>query len=446
MLDKIKVHFTYTRIIASGFLGVILAGSILLCLPISSKSGTWTSFIDSLFTAASATCVTGLVVYDTFLHWSLFGQIVILILIQIGGLGLMTVVSLLFIFLKKNISIHERKLLKESAGNLGMSGIIILVKRIASVTFILEGLGAFVLAIRFCPRMGFTEGLYNAVFHSIAAFCNAGFDLMGKYGEFSSLTTYSDDIVVNITIMLLIVIGGIGFLVINDILKEKFNFKHYSLHTKIVLTATISLIIGGALLFYIFEHNNTLNGLSDKDKILAAFFQSVSPRTAGFNTVDIGSLTDSGNLLIQILMFIGGSPGSTAGGIKTTTFVVLISSAICASKNASHINLYKRRLEDNIARRACAIVVLYLSAVLISTLIICAVQDLAIKNVSFEVISAIATVGLTTGITPALETISKIILIIMMYGGRIGALSMGLAIAEKKNTAPVNRPVEKILM
>lgn len=446
MLEKIRSNFTYARIVASTVLGVILFGAFMLCLPISSHSGKWTSFIDALFTATSATCVTGLVVFDTYTHWSTFGQLIILLLIQIGGIGFMTIVTLFFVLLKRNIGLHERKLIMESTGNIKISGIIVLLKRIALGTFIFEGFGTLILATRFCPQMGFLKGLYNAGFHSVSAFCNAGFDLMGKFGEYSSLTTYSDDIIVNLTIMLLIIIGGIGFLVWNDIIKNKFNIKHYLLHSKIVLLTSLSLIIVGAILFYLFERNNLFIGLDIKDKIFAAFFQSVTSRTAGFNTIDIANLSESSNLLTQILMFIGGSPGSTAGGIKTTTFVVLLLGVLASSRQNAHITIFKRRLEENVIRKASAIATLYLLAILLSTLAICALQDFSIKQASFEVISAAGTVGLSTGITTSLNTTSKILIIILMFAGRVGGLTIGLVFAEKKNNVPLNRPSEKILI
>ena len=446
MLKKIKSWITYTRIIALGFIGVILLGTILLSLPFAARDGHITPFIDTLFTATSATAVTGLVVFDTFQHWSLFGQIVILGMIQIGGIGFMTIVTLFSMVLKRNISLHERILLSQSAGTLTLSGVVRLIRRITLGTFLMEGIGAIILAFRFCPKMGFLEGIYNAIFHSVSAFCNAGFDIMGKYSEFSSLTAFSDDILVNIVLMLLIVIGGIGFIVWNDIIKSRFNFKKYMLHSKIVLSATLFLILSGAILFFIFEYNSAFANQTLGNKVTMSFFQSITTRTAGFNTADINSLSESGNILTRILMFIGGSPGSTAGGIKTTTFVVLVFGVISSSRHTPSINLFRKRLDENIVKQASAIFTIYICAILVATMIICAIQPFSMKDVVFEVISASGTVGLSSGITPDLNILSKIIIIFLMFGGRVGGLTLALVLAEKRVHVPIDRPTEKLLI
>ena len=441
-----KYNFSYTQVIAVGFLITILGGSLLLSLPAASADGRSISYINALFTATSATCVTGLIVVDTYTHWSIFGQIVIISLIQIGGLGFMTVITMFSLFIKRRISIHERKLLMQSAGAMQISGVIRLIKRILLGTLIFEGLGIILLSIRFCPEMGFWEGLYNGIFHSVSAFCNAGFDIMGKYGAFSSLTKYRGDYLVNLTIASLIAIGGLGFIVWNDIVVKGFKVKEYELHTKIVLTVTGFLIFAGMILFCIFEKNYTLANLTAGEKFIASLFQSITPRTAGFNTVDMGALSDSGNMLITILMFIGGSPGSTAGGIKTTTFAVLMLGALSASRHTKHIAIYKRRLDESIVKQASAIFVIYTMAVIVASLTISAIELQSMKNVVFEVVSAIGTVGLTTGITSTLCSVSKVILIIFMYGGRVGGLTLMLSLAEKRTVTPIERPMEKILI
>lgn len=446
MISKYKLKLSFPQIIVFGYLIIILFGGLLLSLPLSSRNGTWSPYINSVFTATSATCVTGLVLYDTFVHWSLFGQIIILILIQIGGLGFMTIITLLSLFLRRHIGLHERKLLMQSAGSLKIGGIIRLIRRIAFGTLIIEGLGTIILATRFCPQMGFWKGVYNALFHSVSAFCNAGFDLMGKFGKFSSLTTYRSDAVVNLTIIFLIVIGGIGFIVWNDIITYKHHYKKYQLHTKIVLTSTFVLVIGGAILFFLFEYNSSFAGLNSYEKVLAALFQSVTPRTAGFNTVEMSELSESGHLLTMIFMFIGGSPGSTAGGIKTTTFVVLMMGAVASSKHYSHINIFKRRLDESIVKEASAIATLYLFVVLACTMLICFIQPFSMKDVLFEVISAAGTVGLSAGLTTSLNNISKLIIMFLMFGGRVGGLTLALLLAEKKVNVLINRPVEKILI
>lgn len=441
-----KLKLSYTQIIALGTFVIILFGSILLSLPIASRSGDATPFLDSLFTAASATCVTGLVIYDTYTHWSIFGQLVILILIQTGGLGFMTIVTLFSMFLRRKIGLMERRLLMESANTMRIGGIVLLIKKISIGTLIFECIGTILLAIRFCPEMGFKVGLYNALFHSVSAFCNAGFDIMGKYGQFTSLTRYSNDIIVNLTIMSLIIMGGIGFVVWDDIANNRLYFKKYQLHTKIVLSTTAVLILGGALLFYLLEMNGLFYNKSISETILGCLFQSVTPRTAGFNTISISNLSESSSFLTILLMIIGGSPGSTAGGIKTTTLIVLILAAISSAKHTSGISIFKRRLEENALKRASSILVIYMFTAIVSTMVICATQTFSLKEVLFEVFSAAGTVGLSMGITPYLNSISKIIIIFLMYGGKVGSLSMALVLAEKKEIVQLSRPVEKIII
>ncbi len=441
-----KIKLTYTEIIVFGTFGIILIGTLLLRMPIASKTGDVTPFLDSLFTAASSFCVTGLVVYDTYTHWSTFGQTVILILIQIGGLGFMTVITLFSLFLKIKIGLKERRLLMESANTLKIGGIVLLFKKIIIRTFIFESIGAILLTLRFYPKMGFNEGLYNGIFHSVSAFCNAGFDLMGKYGQFSSLTSYSNDILVNLTVMSLIVIGGIGFIVWDDISINRMNFKKYSLHSKVVLLATFFLIFVNAFVFYIFETNSSMINMNVTEKILASFFQSVTTRTAGFNTINTNELSEGGSLLTMILMVIGGSPGSTAGGIKTTTFVVLLISAWSTAKQSPDIIIFKRRLESDSLKKASSIAVIYLTTAIISIMLISSIQSFPLKEIMFEVLSALGTVGLSMGITPQLSVLSKLIITLLMYGGRVGVLSVVIVIAEKKEPALLTRPFEKIII
>lgn len=435
-----------TRLIALSFLLVILSGSFLLCLPLSSSSGEWTGFVDAFFTATSATCVTGLVVFDTFSHWSVFGQLVILLMIQIGGIGLMTIIIMLFIFLKKKISLHERLILMQSAGTVRISGMVKLVMRIIKGTLFCEGIGALFLAMRFIPEMGFVRGLYYAVFHSVSAFCNAGFDLMGRYEQFSSLTSYKNDFIVNITIMLLITVGGIGFLVWDEIVRYKFHFHKYSLHAKIVLTTSVFLIAAGTAGFFIFEYNHSLSELSVSGKLLSSAFMSVTTRTAGFNTLDTSALSESGSLLSMVLMFIGGSPGSTAGGIKTSTLAVVFFAMISMSKGHNGVTLFKRSLGSDIVKQAAVIIVIYLTGILVATMIICHIEPYPITDILFETISAAATVGLSRGLTPSLCTVSHIILAFLMFGGRIGGLSLMLVFGEQKPQPPLKRPTEPIII
>ncbi|MDY4413813.1 MAG: TrkH family potassium uptake protein [Ruminococcus sp.] len=445
MFNIIKKKFTYTRIIALSFAVVILIGSVLLTLPVSSRDGSVTPFIDSLFTAVSSTCVTGLSVYDTYSHWSLFGQIVILCMIQIGGLGFMTIIVMLSLIRKKGTSLHERRLLMQSAGSIELDGVNKLLKNIFAGTFIFEFIGAVLLSIRFCGQMNFGQGIWYAVFHSISAFCNAGFDLMGQFGN-TSFSAYSDDWLVNLTLIFLITMGGLGFLVWNDLLKNKFHFRNYSLHTKIVLSTSAILLIGGTVIFFFTERNHAFSNMSTPHQILCSFFQSATTRTAGFLTVDQSELSNSGSIVSALLMFVGGSSGSTAGGIKTTTFAVFLISNFCFARNNDNIVVFKKRLDTSAVKQAGSIVCVYISLVLVSSFIVCIAEPLGIREVFYETISAIATVGLSMNITPTLGTLSKIIIAMLMYTGRIGGMSMVMVLAEKKDRSPLERPVGKILI
>ena len=441
-----KIKLNYTEIIVFGTFALVFLGGLLLSLPVSSKEGMSTPFVDSLFTAASALCVTGLVIYDTYTHWSLFGQTVILLLIQIGGLGFMTVITLFSLFLRRRIGLKERRLLMESANTLKIGGIVLLVKKIIIRTFIFESIGAVMLTMNFYNQMGFKEGLFNGIFHSVSAFCNAGFDLMGKYGQNTSLTHFYDNPAVNLTIMSLIIIGGIGFVVWDDVAKKHLDFNQYLLHTKLVVISTAVLIFGSALLFLIIERNQSMIGLSFGEKIMAALFQSVTARTAGFNTVNMTELSEGGTLLTILLMIIGGSPGSTAGGIKTTTFVVLLVGALSNAKQSSEISAFKRRLESDALKKASAITVIYMTTALTAVMIICSIQSFSLTEVMFEVFSALGTVGLSMGITSNLSNVPKILIILLMYGGKVGVLSVAMVLAERKEPAPLSRPLEKIII
>lgn len=447
MIRIMKIKLSYTQTIVLVTMAIILLGAFFLTLPAASRTGNPTPFIDALLTASSALCVTGLIVYDTFTHWSIFGQIVIISLIQIGGLGFMTIVTLISMFLKRRIGLRERRLIMESSNTFNIGGVVRLVRKIIKRTFIIEGIGALILTIKFVPEMGLGQGLYNGLFHSISAFCNAGFDIMGKYGEFGSFTRYVGDFTVNFTIGTLIIVGGLGFLVWDDVLQNKTHFKMYSLQSKIVLTTTSILIVGGGILFYIFEANHSMAGLSTYERIIASYFQSVTPRTAGFNTIDQMALSESGALLTMILMVIGGSPGSTAGGIKTTTLVVLLASAFSYAKSSNDITVFKRRLEEDSLKKASAIAILYMTTALLGVLIICALEGFTVKQILFEAFSALSTVGLTMGVTPNLSSwVSKLIISLFMYAGKVGVLSLVASLSERKDKAQLSRPIEKILI
>lgn len=439
-----KPNFTYSQISAISFMSIILIGALLLTLPISSRSGEATPFIDALFTSASATCVTGLVVYDTYTHFSLFGQIVILSLIQIGGLGFMIIATLFSLMLKRKIGLKERGMLQESVSTIHIGGIVRLTKHILFGTVIFEAIGAIILSLRFCKDMGLEQGIYNGIFHSVSAFCNAGFDLMGRFEPSSSLTLYSGDIVVNLVIMTLIVVGGVGFLVWEDIFTNKLKFCKYRLHTKIVLVVTGVLILVPAIIFYSMERTKSFAGMATTESWLASFFLSITPRTAGFNTVNIADLSEGSILLTIILMVIGGSPGSTAGGVKTTSFAVIILSLIASIRHTEDINVFNRRLERDVIKKAYDVITIYFMCCALAVLLICALQPFGLKEVFFEVVSALSTVGMSTGITPDLNSLSKFIITLLMFFGRVGSLSVALVFSEKKEYIPIRKPIEKI--
>ena len=396
-------HVSQTQFIAYGFFCIIITGTLLLMLPFASRDGQSEPFLNCLFTATSASCVTGLVVADTWSQWSLFGQLVILTMIQIGGLGFITVGVFISIILRRKIGLKERGLMMESVNTLQIGGVVRLAKKIIIGTCIFEGTGAVLLAIRFIPQFGCLRGLFYGIFQSISAFCNAGFDLMGGQTPYSSFVAYYDDWLVNLVIMSLIIIGGIGFIVWDDLSRNKLHFRKYMLQTKIVLVTTAILVFGGGLLCYLLARNHPLVGLNTSGKNLTSLFSSVTARTAGFNTTDTAALTDGSKLLTIILMFIGGSPGSTAGGIKTTTLVVLLLCVHSNIKQTYGINIFGRRLENDAVKRAGTILTINLLLAVPASLAIKAIQPLGFSDFLFETFSAIGHVGKTTGITRALH-------------------------------------------
>lgn len=438
-------HLSQGQFIAIGFILMILIGAILLDTPMASRSGQSIGFLSALFTATSASCVTGLVVADTATQWTLFGQIVVLILIQIGGLGFISIGVFFSIILRRKIGLRERGLMMESTNALQLGGIVKFARRIVAGTAIVEGVGALLLMIRFIPEFGILKGIWYGIFHSVSAFCNGGFDLMGaKYGKYSSLVAYYDDPLVNIVIMSLIVIGGIGFVVWGDLLKNRWHFKKYLLHTKIVLLMSTILIFGGALLFYWAERNGVLKGMSVSGQILSSLFASVTARTAGFNTVDTAAMSGASKLLTTALMFIGGSPGSTAGGIKTTTLFVLLMGVKKNVTGAYGIQAFGKRLEDDTLATASIIATLNMGITIITIFIVMGMQPFAMQDVVFEAFSASGTVGITAGITRDLNTVSRILMIMLMYLGRVGSLSFALAFMESKKKPKVMLPKESI--
>ncbi|MGR5625389.1 TrkH family potassium uptake protein [Thomasclavelia ramosa] len=394
------------------------------------------SIMTSFFTATSATCVTGLIRVDTYSHWSWFGQFIIILLIQIGGIGFMTFCIYALTLAKKKIGIISRSIMQNSISSPHVGGIVKMTKFIILATFFIEALGAFFLSFIFCPKLGLVKGLWFSIFHSISAFCNAGFDLMGNFEPYSSLVSFQDNWYLNMIIMLLIIIGGLGFLVWKDIIDNRGHFSKMRLHTKIVITTTIILIFGGALFIYFCEQGNAT--------ILSSLFQSVTARTAGFNTVDLSKIRETTQLIIIILMFVGGSSGSTAGGIKTTTIAVMLVNIISMFKQKKGVEVFKRRISDEIVKMASCVLMAYLVLTLIVSLIICQLENISYITVLFECVSAIATVGLTIGITSQLGVISQCLLALLMLFGRVGSITFLLAFASNRVTPLAKAPAEKI--
>lgn len=445
-MRRIHSKLTQTQMIVVGFMLIILTGSLLLMLPWASRSHEVTPFLDTLFTATSASCVTGLVVVDTWSHWSMFGQVIILILIQVGGMGFMTLGVFMAILLRRRIGLKTRGVLQESINSLQIGGIVKLAKKIIQGTVFFESVGALILMYRFIPKVGMARGIWYGIFHSVSAFCNAGFDLMGYMEPYESLCGYAGDWLVNLTIMSLIIIGGIGFFVWDDIATKKLKVHRYTLHTKLVLMTTLALIIGGALFFFFTEQSNVLRNMPFAERIWASFFQSVTARTAGFNTVDTGALTEGSKFVTILLMFVGGSPGSTAGGIKTTTLIVLL---VCVRSNMRQekgYNILDRRLDEEVVRKACTVMCTNLLLMLTATIVMLVLQPFALTDVLFETASAIGTVGMTTGITRSICSISKAVLIFLMYCGRIGSLTFALSLRGNKHEPAVKQPVEQVMI
>ncbi|NDL67670.1 TrkH family potassium uptake protein [Anaerotalea alkaliphila] len=452
-IDAFKLH--PTQILVLGFLGVITLGTMLLMLPVASRSGLSIGFVDALFTATSAVCVTGLVVVNTMEHWTMFGKLVILLLIQIGGLGFMTITTTFFILLGKKIRLKERLVIQESLGQTSISGMVKLVVNILLGTLIFEGIGAVLLSIKFVPEYG-AYGIFMGIFHSVSAFCNAGFDIIGQ----ESLIPYRGDILVNFAVMSLIILGGLGFSVWMDLVrvtKDRYRkrytwrrwFRQLSLHTKLVLSISLGLILSGAVFFLVAEgwNPNTLGGLGAKDKFLGALFQSVTARTAGFNTMPLDVMTNGSKFVTIILMFIGGSPGGTTGGVKTVTMGVLLLSMLSVVQGKEELVAFKRRIPDTTIKRALAVVMISLFMVIAVTLALSMTEETSFINIFFETVSAFATVGLTLGITLDLETASKLLLSFTMFAGRLGPVTLAVAFSLRgTHKSSIHMPEEKIMV
>ena len=435
-----KKHLTSFQLIIMGVAGVILLGTFLLMLPVSSLERVPTPFHEALFTATSAVCVTGLVVKDTGSYWSLTGQTIILVLIQIGGLGVVTVAASVSLLSGKKISLMQRSTMQDAISAPKVGGIVRLTRFILKGTFLIEATGAVLLLPAFLSDYG-VKGIWLAVFHSISAFCNAGFDILGTATHtFSSLMRYSGSILVNVVIMLLIITGGIGFLTWDDIYTNKLNFKRYRMQSKIILMTTACLILLPAVFFFSCD----LKKMSTGKRLLAAIFQSVTTRTAGFNTINISKMSETSKAVMILLMLIGGSPGSTAGGMKTTTFTVLILNAIATFRSQENAGAFGRRLEYHVIKNAATIAMLYFTLFFCGGIAISVYEGLPLLDCLYEAASAVGTVGLTLGITPGLHIFSQVVLIILMYLGRVGGLTLIYAVFSGRNKGNARLPLEKI--
>ena len=434
-----KIRLTTSQCIILGFFGMILLGTFLLMLPFSSRAGAVTPFGDALFTATSAVCVTGLVVYDTAAYWSVFGQTVIIILIQIGGMGVITVAASFALISGRRISLMQRSTMQEAISAPKVGGIVRLTSFIIRISLLIELLGAVAMAPVFCRDFG-PKGLWMALFHSISAFCNAGFDLMGTSMPFSSLTGYTADPVINVIVMLLVVIGGIGFLTWDDIRAHKLHIHQYRMQSKVILCTTAVLLLFPALYFFFFE----FSALAPEERILASLFQSVTTRTAGFNTADLTALSEPGRYIMIALMLIGGSPGSTAGGMKTTTIAVLFASAISTFFRKEYAHFFGRRIDDGVIKNAATILLMYLSLFFFGGLAISIIEGAPMLDCLFETASAVGTVGLTLGLTSQLGLVSRGILIVLMFFGRVGGLTLIFAALSGTAKNVSKYPQEKI--
>ena len=437
---KKRKHLNSFQIIILGFAGVILAGALLLMLPISTNAGVVTPFNEAAFTATSAVCVTGLVVQDTATYWSGFGQAVILILIQIGGLGVVTVTASFALLSGRNISLAQRSTMQEAIAAPKVGGIVRLTTFILKATLIFELAGALIMLPVFCMDFG-VRGIWMAVFHSVSAFCNAGFDIMGTpEAPFASLTYYMAHPVINITIILLIVIGGIGFLTWEDVYSNKLHFKKYRMQSKVIFLVTGLLIVIPAVIFFFFEFSD----MPLNERIFASLFQSVTPRTAGFNTADLAAMSRMGQGVIIVLMLIGGSPGSTAGGMKTTTIAVLFANVIAVFRRKEETQFFGRRVDNGAVRSAATILMMYITLFFSGAVAISLIEGIPFEECVFETASAVGTAGLTLGITTSLGLASQIILMVLMFLGRVGGLTLIFATISGINKNLSKLPQEKI--
>lgn len=442
---KFGKKLSHVQVIALGFLIIILTGTLLLMLPVSSADKKSAPFETAFFTAVSSSCVTGLVMRDTATGWSGFGQAVILTLIQIGGLGFMTIATFAFRITQRKMGLRSREIMLESINNSNIRGIMDFSREIIVRTIILELTGATLLSSVYIPELGIGKGIWYGVFHAVSAFCNAGFDLMGYVAPYDSFVSLKGNILVNVVITVLIILGGLGFFVWHDIISSGFRWKKFKVQTKIVIVVSAVLIFGGAAFFYLLERSSTGAGLSEKERILTALFASVTARTAGFNTVDIPSMSSGSKLLTIILMVIGGSPGSTAGGVKTTSVAVITLGTFSHFRGEKKPSVFKRSISRETYLKSCSVLFYSVGLALTATMIISALQpDLDLTDILFETFSAIGTVGMTTGITRLLCPASAYITAMLMFMGRVGSVSFATALLEKKANPRVQYPEEDI--
>lgn len=413
-------------------------------LPVSTQSGESPTILTALFTSVSASCVTGLIAENTATYWSTFGQIVILSLIQLGGLGYMTIATFFYRLVIRKKGLREKVMMAETINTTRLNDFSSLIKKIIIGTFLFETVGAALLSISFIKHFGVAKGIYFAVFHSISAFCNAGFDLLGENTPFVSLMNFSGDYIVILTISALIIIGSLGFLVWDDITVKRFRLKKLNLHSKIVLSVSALLIFVGAVLFFVFEYNNLLKDMPLAQKLLNAFFASVTPRTAGFNSIDMATLSPSSVLLTILLMFVGGSSGSTAGGVKTTSAFVIIAFAFSTIRGNDKVAVFGKTIKTEFLKKAILIITINLALIVCATLIICGVDNVSLSDAVLETVSAMSTVGLTAGVTNSLSAVSKVVLMFLMFCGRVGSVSFASALFEKRVNPPISYPAEAI--
>lgn len=440
-----KRKLNEVQILAIGFVVVILVGAILLTLPISSASGEATNFLDALFTATSATCVTGLVTVDTGTHWNAFGQTVIIILIEFGGLGFMSFATFLAFLFGRRITLRNRLIIQEAMNTFSIQGLVKMVKYVLIFTFTIQGIGALILSSQLVPEFGFTKGILYSIFSSISTFCNAGFDL---FGNFNSYTGYYDNSVILLTVSALIAIGGLGFSVLLEIYNYK-SMKKLSLHTRLVLLVTSALIIGGAVIIFLLEYNNpeTLAPMNIKDKVVNSITASISPRTAGINSISTSGMTTASKFVTVILMFIGGSPGSTAGGLKTSTFGIILFTVICVIKGREDTEFFGRRFSKELVYKAFSLLFIGMVLVMGVTMILSITEPgEGFLDLLYEATSAFGTVGLTTGVTQRLSDAGKFIIIVLMYLGRVGPLTVALALSRRSRRTGVKYPEGKVLV